>query len=117
MVSICRTSAGPRSGLHTYSAPRSSSRQHDSWVTRSTSTAESAKHQISPHERKNRLLQVVQERRIADAVLLLRIELHLERHLRLLELVNELHGVLRVDVVVDRAVDQQQVAVPLPRRP
>ena len=48
--------------------------------------------------------------RIADAVGRPGIHHHLERLARPLQLVGKLHGVLRMHVVVERAVDQQQLA-------
>ena len=55
-------------------------------------------------------LQVRRQLRVADAVRRPGIHHHLERLARLLQLVGELHGVLRMDVVVERAVNQQQLA-------
>src|SRR5580765_4790548 len=57
------------------------------------------------------LAHLLHEKRLRHAVARLRVEKQLERLVRLLELVDELHGVGHVDVVVDGAVQEQQLAV------
>ena len=66
-------------------------------------------------EVEHRLPQVLVEARIGEAVARARVDHHLERLAGPLQLVGELHRVLHVHVVVDRAVHQQHPAVQLGR--
>ena len=68
-------------------------------------------YRFSSDKVRHHLSHVLQQQRIGHAVARLRVEHQLKLLPCLLQLINKLHRVLHVHVVVDRAVNQQQLAV------